>query len=218
MLATTRLSSRFRYRSTSEASRLDLAGISRIARRDGHSFGHSRCPPMTPPTLSADERRKAPVGRNGQEWAELDGRIEIVPTTISDAREFVAQFHRHHSPPVSGLFAVACALGEKIVGVAIIGRPVARKIQDGFTAEVTRLCTDGTKNSASMLYGAAWRAARALGYRRLITFTLSTEPGTSLRAAGWKLVGETPGRSWNVPSRPRVDRHPLQQRFRWEAA
>ncbi len=86
----------------------------------------------------------------------------------------------------------------------------------GWTLEVTRCATDGTTNACSALYAAAWRAARALGWRNLITYTLSTESGTSLRAAGWRVVGETPGRSWNVPSRPRVDTHPLQTRLRWE--
>jgi hypothetical protein len=144
--------------------------------------------------------------------------LSLVPCTISDAREYVRQFHRHHAAPVSGLFAVALAEGERVCGVAIVGRPVARFNQDGYTAEVTRCATDGTRNACSMLYGACWRAARSLGYRRLITYTLASEPGTSLRAAGWREVGRTTGKSWSVPSRPRVDRHPLQDKIRWEAA
>lgn len=143
--------------------------------------------------------------------------IHLVPVTISDAREFCAQHHRHHQPPVGGLFAVAIADAERIRGVAIVGRPVARRNNDGWTAEVTRVATDGAHNGCSMLYGACWRAARALGYRRLITFTLASEPGTSLRAAGWRVVGTTGGKSWSVPSRPRVDRHPLQEKIKWEA-
>ena len=142
--------------------------------------------------------------------------LELVPITISDARELVTRWHRHHAAPRGGLFAVACASSGVLCGVAIIGRPVARKAQDGWTAEVTRLCTDGTRNACSMLYRAAWRACRALGYRRLVTFTLVTEPGTSLVAAGFKEVGRTPGKSWSVPTRPRVDRHVLQERIRWE--
>lgn len=143
--------------------------------------------------------------------------MTVVPCTIQDAIEYVRQHHRHHRPPLSGLFAVACAKDGVICGVAIVGRPVARMLQDGWTAEVTRLATDGTKNACSILYAACWRAARALGYRRLITYTLNTEPGTSLRAAGWKCLGETGGGSWSVPSRPRVDRHPLQRKLKWEA-
>ena len=143
--------------------------------------------------------------------------LSLVPCSVQDAREYVRQQHRHHAPPVSGLFAVACAKGHAICGVAIVGRPVARMLQDGWTAEVTRLATDGSKNACSLLYGACWRAARALGYRRLVTYTLATEPGTSLRAAGWREVGRVEGRSWNCASRPRVDRHPTQDKIRWEA-
>jgi L-amino acid N-acyltransferase YncA len=140
----------------------------------------------------------------------------LVPCTISDASAFVAQHHRHHKPPQGGLFAVAVAEGETVVGVAIVGRPVARRSDDGWTAEVTRLATTGARNACSMLYRAAWRACRALGYHRLVTFTLDTEPGSSLRGAGFREVGRTGGRSWSVPSRPRVDKHPLQERIRWE--
>jgi hypothetical protein len=142
--------------------------------------------------------------------------LELVPTTLSDAGEFCLQHHRHHRPPAGGLFAVAVADGTSIRGVAIVGRPVARGNQDGFTAEVTRCATDGAKNACSMLYAASWRAARALGYRKLITYTLSEESGASLRAAGWKVIGEIRGRSWSCKSRPRVDRHPLQNKICWE--
>lgn len=100
--------------------------------------------------------------------------------------------------------------------MAIVGRPVARRAQDGWTLEVNRCCTDGTRNACSMLYGAAWRAARALGWRKLITYTLPEEGGASLRGAGWKCIGEAGGGSWNVPSRPRVDLHPTQMKLKWE--
>lgn len=102
-------------------------------------------------------------------------------------------------------------------GVAIVGRPVSRHVQDGWTCEVTRLATDGAKNACSMLYGAAWRAARALGWRRMVTYTLATEPGTSLVAAGWRVVGQTDPESWSRKDRPRVDHAPLQAKLRWEA-
>ena len=140
----------------------------------------------------------------------------MVPCSIQDAREFLCQFHRHHGAPLSGLFALACAAGESVCGVAIVGRPVARMLQDGWTAEVTRLATNGTKNACSLMYGACWRAARALGYRKLVTYILSTEPGTSLTAAGWREVGRVAGRSWHCESRPRVDRAPKQDKIRWE--
>ena len=144
-------------------------------------------------------------------------KLEIVPCTLSEASAFVGLHHRHHKPPQGGLFAVAVASEALVVGVAIVGRPVARGLQDGWTAEVTRLATDGTKNACSALYGACWRAARALGWRRLITYTLDTEPGTSLRAAGWSEVGRVRGRSWHTPSRPRVDKHPTQGKIKWQA-
>jgi hypothetical protein len=87
---------------------------------------------------------------------------------------------------------------------------------DGWTAEVTRLCTDGTPNACSMLYRAAWRAARSLGYRRLITYTLAEEGGASLRASGFTLLGEAGGGSWSRGNRPRVDKHPTQGKLKWE--
>ena len=143
--------------------------------------------------------------------------LKLVPITLTDASAFVDQHHRHHKPPQGGLFAVAVACDEKVVGVAIVGRPVARRSDDGFTAEVTRLCViEGAKNACSKLYGTAWRAARALGYRRCVTYTLSSEPGISLRGAGWRLIGEAGGGSWSRSGRPRVDLHPLQVKLRWE--
>jgi hypothetical protein len=144
-----------------------------------------------------------------------DDRLQVIPCSIQDAKAYVLEHHRHHPPPLGGLFAVALML-DRICGVAIVGRPVARELQDGWTAEVTRLCTDGEPNACSMLYRACWRAARALGYRRLVTYTLAAEPGTSLRASGFREVGRVRGRSWHCPSRPRVDRTPRQEKIRWE--
>lgn len=143
--------------------------------------------------------------------------LELQPITLKEAQRFVAEHHRHHKPPRGHKFSIAVNDGEKVVGVIIIGRPVARRFDNGWTAEVTRCCTDGTKNAASMLYAAAARASRAMGYRRLVTYTLESESGVSLKAAGWKALYQTPGKSWNVPSRPRVDTHPLGQKTLWEA-
>jgi len=128
----------------------------------------------------------------------------------------VAEHHRHHQPPQGGIFAVAVSDGEKVRGVAIVGRPVARMASDGWTAEVTRVCTDGARNACSMLYRAAWRACRAMGYRKLITYTLAQEGGASLRGAGFQLVGEASGGSWSRRARPRIDTHPMQEKLRWE--
>lgn len=142
--------------------------------------------------------------------------LRITPVTLREARAFVAAHHRHHRPPQGGLFAVGASAADEIVGVAIVGMPVARMLADDFTAEVTRLCTLGHRNACSLLYAAAWRAARALGYRRLITYTLPYEGGGSLRGAGWRLIGEAGGGSWSRPSRPRVDTAPTQRKLRWE--
>lgn len=136
--------------------------------------------------------------------------------SIGKAKEHIASLHRHHKPPVGALFAVGVAdESGKVVGVATVGRPVARMLQDGYTAEVTRVATDGTPNACSALYGACWRAARALGWKTLITYTLVSEPGTSLVASGWKVLGTVRGRSWTTPSRPREDKHPLEDKIKW---
>lgn len=145
-------------------------------------------------------------------------RLTIVPLTRAEAQEFVRRYHRHHKPSVGDVFCLGVAdeSGE-IRGVAQVGRPVARGLADGWTLEVTRVATDGCPNACSALYGAAWRATRALGWRKLVTYTLKDEGGGSLRAAGWRVVGEVTARSWNTPSRPRVDLYPLQEKLRWEA-
>lgn len=144
--------------------------------------------------------------------------LTITPITQREANAYVAQHHRHHKPVTGAIFCVAASDGETVRGVAIVGRPVARALQDGWTAEVTRCCTDGARNACSMLYGAAWRAARAMGYRKLITYTLAEEGGASLKAAGFRCIGAVGGGSWDCPSRPRIDTHPLQQKLRWEQA
>jgi hypothetical protein len=124
-------------------------------------------------------------------------KLTATPLSRSETDAFIARWHRHHKPPVGDLFRIGAALGEQIVGVVVVGRPVARALQDGVTCEVTRLATDGTK--------------------RIGTYILASEPGTSLKAANWRLVGEVKGRSWDTPSRPRVDKHPTQDKLRFEA-
>jgi hypothetical protein len=136
--------------------------------------------------------------------------------TLRESRAFVDRVHRHHRAPVGGLFAIGAEVEGAIVAVAIVGRPIARGLQDDFTAEVTRLASIGARNACSMLYAACWRACRAMGYRRLVSYTLETESGASLIAAGWRCVAQIPAKSWNTPSRARVDLYPLQGKFRWE--
>jgi hypothetical protein len=148
----------------------------------------------------------------------MNQRMTLVPLPLDEANAYVEQHHRHSNPVVGHKFSLGAAVGDKIIGVSIVGRPVARGADDGLTLEVLRVCSTGERNVCSFLYGASWRAARALGYRKVITYTLKAEPGSSLRAAGWRVVGEVTARSWTTPSRPRVDKHPLQERLRWEMA
>jgi hypothetical protein len=144
-------------------------------------------------------------------------RLMLIPITLREANAFVAQHHRHHGPSRGCRFVLGAAVSDHIVGVAIAGRPVSRLLDDSWTVEVTRLCTDGTRHACSFLYGAARRVAAALGYRRIVTYTLQDESGASLRGAGWRITGTVDGRSWSTPSRPRVDVNPQQDKFRWEA-
>ena len=130
-------------------------------------------------------------------------KLATVPLSLAEANEFVRRHHRHHRPVVGHKFSIGAVLGDRVVGVAIVGRPVSRHRDDGLTLEVTRLYTDGTPNACSYLDGEAWRAAKALGFKRLETYD-------------WRMVAEVRGRSWSTPSRPRVDTHPLGQKLLWE--
>jgi hypothetical protein len=135
-------------------------------------------------------------------------RLRVAPLTLREANAYVERHHRH-SQPVHGMkFAVGAAVGDDLVGVTIVGRPVARHLQDGWTVEVLRVCSTGLRNVCSFLYGACWRAARALGFRRLVTYTRRDESGVSPRAAGFRVVGEVKAQSWDRPSRPRDDGDP----------
>ena len=150
--------------------------------------------------------------------------MKIAPIHFAEANTFIVNIHRHHGRVIGYKFALAVQAekdkdvpwnGPIIHGVAICGRPVARHSDDGETLEVVRLATDGTKNACSMLYAACARVAKEMGYKRILTFTLESEPGISLKASGWKLDGITPGKSWSVPSRPRIDKHPVVPKKRW---
>ena len=144
--------------------------------------------------------------------------LDLVPITLKEANAFVQQHHRHHQAVAGHKFSIAVAdtETEKIVGVAIVGRPVSRHLDDGWTLEVTRLCTDGSRNACSMLYAAAWRAAKAMGYKKVVTYILDTENGSSIRAAGWKCVGQAGGLRWTGKRRPEVDLYPAQMKLRYE--
>ena len=146
--------------------------------------------------------------------------LMVTPINLDEANAFVALHHRHHKPVPGAKFCLAVSSGDQVRGVAIVGRPVARMSDNGLALEVNRCCTDGAENACSMLYGAAWRAAKALGYHRLITSTLPAEGGASLRGAGWVLIGARGGGNWNVPSRPRIDTAAALrgQKLLWSAA
>jgi hypothetical protein len=149
-------------------------------------------------------------------------RLQVVPMTISDANEFVDNFHRHNKPVRGAKFAIGASYNDQLVGVAIIGRPISRHMDDGFTAEAVRVCTNDTSpnNTNSFLYGRCWRIWQQMGGRRMITYTLQSESGSSLKAAGYKIIGETstdknhkgwttrPGREWQPVTG--------QAKFKWE--
>lgn len=151
--------------------------------------------------------------------------LTIVPVTFRAACAFVVEHHRHHKPPRGHKFSIGVCDDEGLLrGVAMVGRPVARTFDDGLTAEVNRTCTDGFPNANSALYGACWRVAAAMGYRRLVTYTQAGESGSSLTAAGWVRLRDLPARKgWADSSVAlRAIRDPVGaggvQRTLWERA
>ena len=145
-------------------------------------------------------------------------KLGIVPVTLKEAKVRINRIHRRHRAPQGGFFAVGVAWCGEIVGIAVVGRPVNRNLDDGWTVEVTRLAVlENQPNACSKLYAACWRVAREMGYRNAVTYTLEEESGVSVKAAGWRCIGKVEGRSWDRTSRPRVDTHPLQAKLRWEA-
>jgi len=141
--------------------------------------------------------------------------LRISPITFSEAREYIEKYHRHHWPPQGHKFSLCLEYQDKIYGVACVGNPVARGLDNGYTAEVTRLCTNGVANGCSMLYSACARASQAMGYDKIITYILATESGISLRAVGWTKEALVKGRSWSCQSRVRVDNHPIIDKIRY---
>lgn len=140
--------------------------------------------------------------------------MEIRPITFREACDFVSKEHRHHRPTVGWKFAIGCYKAEQLVGVAICGRPVSRRLDDGRTVEINRIATDGTKNACSMLYGACCRIAREMGYKRAITYILQSEPGTSLKASSFVCEGEAGGTHW-TGKRDRGQQIPAEMKTRW---
>ena len=172
----------------------------------------------------ADRRRLQEMGP--PENRETTGTLAIARVSLSEARDFVRRRHRHADPLAYHLFSVGCYdtqsdLGwpnpwkDRLVGVVTVHRPGAPALDDEWTAQVARLCTDGTKNAGSKLLGTAVRAAWAMGFRRLVSYTLPEESGATYRACGWNCTGVVPAKSWNTRTRPRKNR-PLTERLRWE--
>lgn len=153
-------------------------------------------------------------------------KLIAMPISLREANDFVFNFHRHSKRTAAngGKFAIGASDGEQLVGVAIVGRPIARHLDDSVTAEVTRTCTNehAQKGTNSFLYTRCWKACKAMGYTRLITYTLATESGASLRGAGWSTVAECkPSKGWNRPNVGRMrEWQPVygQLKFRWEIA
>ncbi len=148
--------------------------------------------------------------------------LQLIPLTQRQAREFVGRYHRHNLPPRGDIIRVGLQSQRTIVAVGMAGRPVARGLDDGTTIEITRICTLGTPNAASRLYGALCRAAKALGYTSAITYTLASEPGSSPRAAGFEWDADVPIDSWERPNRARYqqdlfgnNRRPTEPKIRW---
>lgn len=155
----------------------------------------------------------------------MSDKLTVVPFTLKEANDFVENFHRHNGRTVrdGGKWAVGAQYGDRLVGVAIVGNPISATFMDGFTAEVLRVCNhdDAPRNAGSFLYGACWRVWRAMGGRKLITYTLQEESGASLRGAGWKIVGEVRPTEPGWRKNDHLDRvwQPVmgQLKFRWEA-
>jgi len=142
-------------------------------------------------------------------------KIKAIPLSREEVKSYIAENHRHHKPSLGEIFRLGATVDGKLVGVAQIGRPVSRALDNGKIVEVTRLCTDGTPNVCSFLYSRAARIAGELGYEKIITYILCTENGGSLMAAGWRKEADVKGVSWNHASRPRNTSAPVCDKQRW---
>lgn len=140
--------------------------------------------------------------------------MNIRPITFRSACNFIDKHHRHHKPTVGCKFCLGLYDGEKLIGVAVCGRPVSRHLDDGLTCEINRLCTDGTYNACSMLYGACVRVAKAMGYKLVITYILESENGASLKASNFKYDGIAGGTHW-TGKRNRGQAIPKEKKQRW---
>lgn len=143
--------------------------------------------------------------------------MRIIPITLKVANEFVLQYHRHNKQVVGSRFAIGLKNGDKLVGVAICGRPISRHLDNGLTLEVYRVCTDGTKNATSMLYSRCKRIGQLMGYEKIITYTLQSESGSSLKALGATVEKNVDGRQWNDSEKVKRTKQPVSEemKYRW---
>lgn len=140
--------------------------------------------------------------------------MQIKPITWRQGKEYVDKNHRHHNGSRGCKFCIGVFDGDELHGVAMCGRPVSRRLDDGLTLEINRVCTDGTKNACSMLYGASCRIAKEMGYKKVITYTLESENGASVKASGFKFDGEAGNRHW-TGKRNRGQNIPAEMKKRW---
>ena len=152
--------------------------------------------------------------------------LKAIPVSLKQANGFVDELHRHHNPAVVDKYRVGVESDGILVGIAQVGRPVSRYLDDGHTLEVIRCCTDGTKNACSFLYSRCARIAEEMGYSKIITYILASELGASLKASGWYLDADNVGGgSWSRPSRERErvttdlfgekEKYPIEKKQRW---
>jgi hypothetical protein len=167
--------------------------------------------------MAANELKPCPIlrGKNNEDEAQANMKIKAVPISLKTAAGYISTHHRHHQPLQRDKYRVAAVVSGEIVGVVQVNRPVSRILDDGKTLEVVRLCTNGERNVCSFLYSRAARIAKELGYEKIITYILCSESGDSLRASGWHKEADIKGKSWDCPSRKRVDKHPICDKQRW---
>ena len=140
----------------------------------------------------------------------------LKPTTLKSANEFLKKYHRHSAPVTGGRFAIMAELNGKIIGVGIAGRPISRHLDNGLTAEITRVCTDGTPNANSFIYGRMKRILQSMGYKKIITYTLASESGASLRAINAKIERTTKAEEWDRKARRRNSQAIYSEpKYRW---
>jgi hypothetical protein len=143
-------------------------------------------------------------------------KAEVLQITLKEAQTFINTFHRHHKQPQGHRFSLGLFVANQLVGVIVAGRPVARLNDNGSTLEITRCCVlEGFKNGITILCGRVYQTAKLWGYKQVITYTLESENGVSMKAAGFRCIGKTKGGSWNSPNRKRNDKHPIIPKYKW---